>query len=210
MRKDKGDLTPRQLRRRRAKKLLWTSSVVMLVVVILVSAISYYYIMKLPNSEDLEPEIVDAVGVKAAPTDGSLSFVKFTLRNNGTGDIDLTKVSLRFDGPKAQTVLYMDKAAYASASKDDFGVNGSGSPSDGWDPSSGKFLVKGMTLATLIVDLRAAGGINDQLGPNDTIKVTITIEEGAGSGTTGKRYFSVPSDLGSGTFLALHMKETVK
>ncbi len=205
MRKDKGALTSRQLRRRRAKNLFLTWSLVLLVVVILVGAVGYYYIMSQPKGVDPRPDIVDAVGVKAAPTDGSLSFVRFTLRNNGTGNIDLMKVSLQFDGPKAHTVLYMDKAAYANASKDDFGVGGSGNPTDGWDPSNGRFLVRGMTLATLIVDLTVARGINNQLGPHDIIKVTVTIEEGAGSGSSGTRSFSVPADLGSGTFIALQV-----
>jgi hypothetical protein len=205
MRKDRGGQTARQLRRRKARNLLLTWSLVLVVVLVLISAVGYYYIMNLPKSQDPRPEIVDATGVKSVSSDGSLSFVRFTLRNNGTGTIDLMKVSLQFKGPKTQTVLYLDKAAYSTASKEDFGVSGSGNPSEGWDPANGKFLVKGTTLATLIVDLRATGGINDQLGPHDTIKVTVTIEEGPGSGSSGIRSFSVPADLGSGTFIALHV-----
>jgi len=203
MGKDKGGLTSRQLRRRKEKNLILTWSLVLLVVVILVGVVGYYYIMSQPKTVDPRPDIVDAVGYKAVTTDGSLSAVRFTFRNNGTGSIDLMKVSLQFDGPKVQTKLLLDKSTYANATKDDFGVAGSGEPSDGWDPAHGKFLVKGQTLASLIVDLTAAHGINDQLGPHDTVKVTVTIDGGDGSGRSTVSSFSVPANLGSGTYIAL-------
>jgi hypothetical protein len=203
MRKDKSGLSSRQLRRRRAKKLLFTWSMVLLVVVILISAAGYYYIMNLPKEVDPRPVIIDAVGAKIAPADGTLSSVKITIRNNGTGNIDMSKVSLQFDGPKVQTKLYMNKGSYMSPSKEEFGVSGSGEPQDGWDPSNGKFLVRKTTLASLTVDLTAASGINDQLGPGATIKVTVTIEEGPGSGNFAVQTFKVPSDLGSGSFVTL-------
>jgi len=143
------------------------------------------------------------VGAKAAPADGTLSSIKITIRNNGTGSIDINKVSLQFDGPKVHTKLYMNKGSYMSPSKEDFGVSGSGEPQDGWDPPKGKFLVRGTTLASLAVDLTAPSGINDPLGPQETIKVTITIEEGAGVGNSAVGTFKVPSDLGSGSFIGL-------
>jgi len=203
MGKDKSGLSSRQLRRRRAKKLLFTWSLVLLIVIIIISAGSYYYIMNLPKAVDPQPAIVDAVGAKVAPADGTLSSVKITIRNNGTGSIDISKVSLQFDGPKVHTKLYMDKGSYMNPSKDDFGVSGSGEPQDGWDPSNGKFIVKDTTLASLAVDLTAASGINDPLGPQETIIVTITIEEGSGAGNSAVGTFKVPSDLGSGSFIGL-------
>jgi hypothetical protein len=205
MSKDKSGLSSRQLRRRRAKKLLFTWSLVLLVVIVIVSAVSYYYVIMLPKEVNPKPIIIDAVGVKATPTDDTLKSVKITIKNNGTGNIDITKISLQFDGPKVHTKLYMSTGSSLSPSKENFGVSGSGEPQDGWDPSNGKFLVRGTTLASLAVDLTAASGINDPLGPQETIKVTITIEEGAGVGNSAVGTFKVPADLGSGSFIGLQV-----
>jgi archaellin len=174
-------------------------AIVFAVIIIILSAVAFYYIVNRAVTTRPYPSIVDAVGTKVRSTDGTLNTVKFTVRNNGTGSLDLTQVSLAWQGPSAQTTLFMDKATYATSSKDTYGIGGSGSPADGWDPLIGKFLVKGGTVAWLVVNLTAQGGIGEPIGPGQSLRITLTIEgHGPGYGTSDSKTFKVPANLGTG------------
>jgi len=169
-----------------------------------VSVGAYYYIVNQPVTKKAVPDIVDAVGTKAVSSDMTLSTVKFTLRNSGQASLDLSKVALSWQGPKVQTILYLDRSGYAFASEDNFAVGGSGNPKDGWDPNNGKFLVKGDTLAWLVVNLTSSGGIGDPVGPGQTFTVKLTLDDhGDSTRETAEKSFKCPSSLGSGLFVSL-------
>jgi hypothetical protein len=195
--RDDGDRRPS--RRRRSRYSVLALAIVFAVVIIILSAVAFYYIVNQAVTNSPYPSIVDAVGTKVLSTDGTLTTVRFTVRNNGTGSLDLPQVSLAWDGPSVQTTLFMYKATYATSSKDTYAVGGSGSPADGWDPLGGKFLVKGGTVVWLVVNLTAQGGIGEPLGPGQSVRITLNIEgHGPGSGTSDSKTFKVPANLGTG------------
>jgi hypothetical protein len=200
--KDKGPAGPSKGKKGRTSILIYAA--IIFVVIIVLSAVVFVRIVYPPKAEMPRPQIVDGLGTRAGPSDGTLGEAKFTIRNNGTGALDVASLSLSWQGPGAQKTLFLDKGTWSHTSKDSFAVGGFGTPADGWDPAAGRFLVRSPTIAYLVVNLTAQGGIGDPLGPGQVFKVVLTIEgSGPGSGNSDAKNFKVPGSLGQGTNVVL-------
>jgi len=203
--KDRGPAGPKKKKKALPSILIYAA--VLAVIIIVLSAVVFVRIVYQPSAERPRPQIVDGLGIKASPSDGTLSEVRFTIRNSGTGALDVASLSLSWKTTGPQKTLFLDKDTWSSASKDSFAVGGFGAPADGWDPSGGRFLVRSPTITYLVVNLTAQGGIGIPLGPGQIFQVVLTIEgSGLGAGNSDTKDFKVPGSLGQGTNVPLSIQ----
>ena len=207
--------TERRERRRKARQenderkkksfRLLGAAVIIFAMLIGASVGAYYYILK--DIKEQRPEIraVDAVGTKGDPSVNEVTSVKISIKNKGGGSFDMKDLSVHWRGPGADARVFFNDASYADGTKDSFGTGGVGSVKDGWDPSSGKFLVQKGTVAWVVINLTVSGGISDTLGPKDTFTVTFSVQDG-GQVNEGTADFSVPGDISAGKFVVMDKK----
>jgi len=184
---------------RKRERTMLLVGIVAVIMIIGMSAVAYRYLV--PDTSKASPEVVviDAVGTKGDPSVDTITSIKISIKNGGHGSFDMRDLRVSWRGPGVDTDLFFNVADVDKADKDNFGTGGVGFPSDGWDPSSGNYRVKGGTVAWVIVNLTSDGGIGDLLGPGKTFTVEVKAE-GVKVIEAG---FDVPMDIGSGKYVNL-------
>lgn len=191
----------------KARSLIMAGGIVAIVIV-LASVAAFLQLTRAPAEEGPELEVLDATGRRPEASSGDIETVKVSIRNTGTGAVDLRKVSLTWHGPEVDTTLTFDASAPLSGDKVSFGVGGLGNVEDGWDPANGSYKVKGGTLAWLTINLTSTGGIGEDLGAGKVFEVTVEVGgTGGGDVPDATAAFEAPDDLGSGTVVAFKKVE---
>jgi hypothetical protein len=175
---------------------------IILVGAIVISAI--FFMSLQPQIKEINcVEFTDASGDRGNDSAGPLMTMKITLRAyEKTEGFNLKEMKIRWEGPSKATELTMDPDNWGKASGTHFTV-GAVEPTDkGWDPGSGKFLVKGKTIVWILIDLTDATGIGDPVGQAHTVEITFT----AGDDSEKTVLFVAPGNFGTGRYISLDVK----